>query len=468
MIYFKRGINMRSPIIMLVLLSVAVLPLPVDAETRLSLRECLEIALKNQPSLRAAEQNVKASLGRETQALSSYYPQLSASTGYSESHSGGGAFGESVTKSYTTTLQLDQVLFDFGRTGNAVDAARWSTRSSERDRDRSTNDVILNVKQAYYALLAAKNTVGAVQKRVEQTEHHLAQAQAFFKAGSKPRFDVTRAEVDVNNARLNLITATNNVRIRTIALNNAMGIDPGAATEIEDAFPPAPEAPTLPQVQEEALRKRPELLKAEADIEAAKARVRAEEANYYPTLAVNGAYNWGSGTQDLGRLPITDPVTGEPTDIMGRRLVGDIGNSWNAGIILSFPLFQGGVTRGRVSEARANLKVLESQRDMIRQSILLEVNESYADMESGKVRISVMESSLQKARESLALAQGRYEAGVGPSIEVTDAQLAAVQADTDYIQAQYDYQLSIARLFRAMGVAESTVQNANGKSQNVK
>ena len=229
---------------------------------------------------------------------------------------------------------------------------------------------------------------------MEQTESHLRQAEAFFRAGSKPRFDVTRAEVDVNNARLGLINARNNVRIQTIALNNAMGIDPGRPRRSRTVLSGAGSG-SLERSQEEALRNRPELLKAEADIEAARARVRAEEANYFPTLSANGAYNWAIGT---------------PSSAWG-QFQGDIGNSWNAGIILSVPLFQGGMTRGRVSEARANMLALEAQRDAVRQTILLEVNQSYADMESAKVRIEVMESSLQKARESLALAEGRYQAG---------------------------------------------------------
>lgn len=444
----EKRCRLRASIYIAILLVFSISDPPVFGETKLSLPDCITLALKNQPSIKASQQNVIAGRGRETQARSSYFPQLNASTGYSEDHAAGGAFGDSVTKSYTTTLQLNQILYDFGRTGNTLDVMRWGTRSSEHDRDRTVHDVILNVKQAYYSLLAAKNLVEVAQKRVEQTESHLAQAQAFFKAGSKPRFDVTRAEVDVNNARLNLINAGNSVRIRTIALNNAMGIDPGKATEIEDTFPPAPEVPPLEKAQEESLKNRPELLKAEADIAAAKARVRAEQANYFPTLSVNGAYNWATGTQDLGQLPPLVP------GISGRQLVGDIDKSWNAGIILSVPLFQGGVTRGRVSEARANMIALQAQRDSATQSVLLEVNQSYADMESAKVRIDVMESSLQKARESLQLAEGRYQAGVGPSIEVTDAQLAAVQAETEHIQARYDYEMSVARLLKAMGKRE--------------
>jgi outer membrane protein len=414
-------------------------------EKPLSLRECEEIALKNQPMITVAQQSVAAAQGRETQARSPYFPQVTANTGYSESRTDGGAFGAGVTKSYTTTLQLNQTLYDFGRTGNSLDAAQWSTRSSEQERTRTTQEVLLNVKQAYYALLAFKYVVEVTQKQVSQTESHLAQAQAFFNAGSKPRFDVTRAEVDVNNARLSLINAKNNVRIKTIALNNAMGIDPGRQTEIEKTLPPVPEIPSLAKAQEDSLKNRPELIKAEVDIEAAKARVRAEEANYFPTLSVNGAYNWATGTQDLGNLPTSIP------GVSGRELTGDIGNSWNAGIVLSVPLFQGGVTKGRVSEARANMIALEAQRNAAIQSVLLEVNQSYADLEGAQARIEAMESALQKARESLELAQGRYEAGVGPSIEVTDAQLAASQAELDHIQAKYDYQLAAARLFKAMG-----------------
>ena len=119
--------------------------------------------------------------------------------------------------------------------------------------------------------------------------------------------------------------------------------------------------------------------------------------------------------------------------------------------MLTVPLFQGGLTRGRVSEARANMIAIEVQRDATRQSILLEVNQSFTDMESAKVRVDVMESTLQKARENLEIAQGRYEAGVGPYLEVTDAQLSAVNAETDRIQALYDYYLAAARLIKAVG-----------------
>ncbi len=415
-------------------------------EKKLSLRECIDTALKSQPAIRAARGNVSAGLGRETQAASPYFPQVSASTGYSKSRQLGGTLGgESTTKGYTTTLQANQLLYDFGKTGNAYDAARWGTRSSEQDAERVGQEVVLNVKQAYYALLQAKKLYEVAQKTVEQNESHLKQAQAFFRAGSKPRFDVTRAEVDVNNAKLGLINAKNSMRIRTIALNNAMGVNPDQRTDIEEEFPPAPAAPNIEQAQAEAHKNRPEMRKTEADIEAARSRVRAEESNYLPTISAAGSYNWAHGTTETGF------GSQSPPGFSGQSIQSDLQNSWNAGVTLTVPLFQGGLTRGRVSEARANLLVLEAQRDTVRQSILLEVNQAVADLESADARVDVMESTVKKARESLDLAQGRYEAGVGPYIEVTDAQLSAVNAETDRIQALYDYQLAVARLLKATG-----------------
>ncbi len=410
----------------------------VHASPALTLHDCIEKALANHPAIRAAKEALYAGEGRVAQATAPYLPQVQASTGYSESHALGGAFGDTDTKSYTTTLSVNQILYDFGKTGNARDAARFGTRSEEMDIDRVVQEVVLNVKQAYYGLLQAKKLVLVAQKTLAQTESHKKQAEAFFHAGSKPRFDVTRADVDVNNAKLGLINAENSVRLGTIGLYNAMGLDPVRDAEIEDVLSQPAAVPSLDEAQAAALKNRPEMLKAEQDIQSAQARVRAEESGYLPTLSASGAYSWAHGTSEMGSFN-------------GIPLKGEVLNSWNAGITLSMPLFEGGLTRGRVSEARANQHALEAQRDTLRQSILLDVNQAYADLESASARIAVMDSSLKNARESLDLAEGRYEAGVGLSLEVTDAQVAAAKSETDYVQALYDYQLAAARLAKAMG-----------------
>jgi outer membrane protein TolC len=248
--------------------------------------------------------------------------------------------------------------------------------------------VVLNVKQAFYALLQAAKLLTVAEQTLAQTEGHLRQAEAFFRAGSRPRFDVTRAEVDVNSAQLGLINARNSVRLRTIALANAMGVEPAGDIDIEDTLAQPVVLPTLEQAQTDALKNRPDMLKAGSDIRSAEARVKSEKSNYLPTLSANGAYNWVNGTTEMGVLPGTNIP-----------LRGDIGNSWSAGVTLTLPLYEGGLTKGRVSEARANQRVLEAQRDELKQSILFEVNQAYADLESASARIGVMDSFSKRPGE---------------------------------------------------------------------
>lgn len=403
------------------------------AADKLALKDCIEIALKGHPGIRSSSGVLDAAAGRVVQAASPYYPHLQATTGYSESRSTGGAFGETVQKGYATTLSVNQLLYDFGRTGNAHDAAKAGFHSAGRDRDRVVQEIVLDVKQAFFALLQAEKLLNVAQKTLEQSESHLRQAQAFFRAGSRPKFDVTRAEVEMNNSLLGVITAKNNLRLSAIGLNRSMGREPGIAVEVQETAAAFAVLPPLPQAEAEALMARPEMLKAEADVETASARVRAERSGYYPNITANGSYTWAQGTAESGMFK------------------GDLGNSWTAGVSLNLPIFEGGLTRGRVGEARANLLVAEAQRDSLKHTILLAVNQAYADYEGAALRVEVMESSLRKAQENLDIAQGRYQAGVGPYIEVTDAQVASIKAETDHVQAQYDLRIAVARLEMAMG-----------------
>ncbi|MFZ5573144.1 MAG: TolC family protein [Thermodesulfobacteriota bacterium] len=406
---------------------------PGAAENRMNLGDCIETALKNQPQLHAASANLDAGKSREKQAFSRYLPQVAASTGYSESQQDGGAFGYTIMKRYSTSLSVNQTVYDFGRTGGTYDAARLSTRSAELDAERVKQDVILNVKQAYFDLLQAQRLVLLAQKTLDQSQSHLRQAEEFHRAGTKPVFDVTRAEVEVNSMRLGLINAENRLRINAMALNNAMGVDPEGRIEIHDSLEAWPAVPSLETVKTEALGNRPDLRKLDTDIAAADARIRAEEAQYLPTLALNGRYNWNDGTTEM------------------EMLKEDVDNSWDAEIALSIPLYEGGLTASKVDEAKFNRQALRSQREILRQAILIEICRYYAEMESAKVRIDVMRHALRKAEENFAIARGRYEEGVGPYIDVTDARVSSVTAETDYVQSLYDFQLAAARLLNAMG-----------------
>lgn len=398
----------------------------------LDLSTAIRTAEKNHPSLRAARERVTASQARVMQSASPFFPQVSASAGFAASESDS-PLGDSITRGTTATVSANQLIYDFGRTGRLLDAAQEAEHSALLEQERVLQDVAMNVRQAYFGLLRSLALRTVAEKSLEQSEAHLKQAEAFFRAGSRPRFDVTRTEVEVNNARLALLNATNSVRLSRMILGNAMGVQLAADENIDDIPLRLIVVPPLENARRDALRNRPEMRKADSDRDAARSRVNAEKALHLPNLSAGGSFSWTDGVSTMGPYR------------------ADLGASWNAGVTLRLSVFEGGLTRGRVAEARAQLRAVEAERDLLVQAILLEVDQALADLENTGARLEVTEASLRKARENLAIAQGRYQAGVGPYIEVTDATLASLNAEVEQVQARYDYALAAARLEKAIG-----------------
>jgi outer membrane protein len=131
--------------------------------------------------------------------------------------------------------------------------------------------------------------------------------------------------------------------------------------------------------------------------------------------------------------------------------IDDLVWNWNAGLLLSWPLFQGGQTRAQVRVARAELAGLEAQVDALRQGVRLEVDQARLAVRAVVAALGAADDAVLNARESLRLAEGRYETGVGNMIELGDAQLALTNAEAQSVQAEYSLASARARLLKALG-----------------
>ncbi|MBI5344266.1 MAG: TolC family protein, partial [Deltaproteobacteria bacterium] len=193
---------------------------------RLNLSRCIEIAEKMQPNIAFAANNVHAARARVLQAQSGYYPQGDASAGYSRSDPAAevGAGPSKSSDLYTGSISLKQNIYDFGRTSGQVNAEKYNLESSRSDLENIRNQTAFNVKAAYYGALLAEKNRDVSQEAVKQFQEHLLQAKGFYEVGTKPKIDVTRAEVDLSGAKVGLIKAENSLRIAKINLRNAMGI----------------------------------------------------------------------------------------------------------------------------------------------------------------------------------------------------------------------------------------------------
>ncbi len=401
-------------------------PMPSKQGERLSLQQCVDIALRRNPTIFAANYTVNAADARVGQALSAYYPQVSLTGDYSKSS----ITTNSVTGShdlYQGNAALTQNIYDFGRTSSTVRIQRLNEDATRTDRRSTVTQVVFNVKQAYYNLLQAEKNLDVAIETVKLTRDQLDQAQGFYDAGVKSKYDVTSAEVNLSNARLAQIRAENGVSVARVTLKNAIGDPDLPDFTIEDTLAFQKYPITFDAAVQRAYENRPDLQSVLSRREASKESVSLARSGYYPTLSGNANYS------RVGDTWAPDQ------------------NAWSAGVTLTFPLFNGFLTNYQVKEAKENLNTQKANEDTLRQSILLDVQSSYLNLTALEDGVAVAELTVQQAQENYDIVNGRYSAGVGSPLDVTNALVGLANAKTNYIAALANYKIAEAALQKAMG-----------------
>lgn len=403
------------------------------AEEQKTLAECIAIAIAQHPSLKAADASVQAGGQRVRQAVSNYLPQVSgfydatrqrSSVAQRTSSQSQGVIPANTFNFYKTGIGFTQVLFDFGQTLNSIRAAQASEQSLQADMSTQQDTVVLNVKQAYFNVLATRRLLGVADETVHQNQKHLEQAEGRFSVGLAAKFDVTQAQVQLAQAELNQVTARNNLAVARETLRNALGLTGPLDFDIVDNF----DVHTLEISQDKALSlaydQRPELQSLLAQERATNEQILALEKNYLPNLTSNGQYLWSASDYPLA-------------------------SSWMVTAAVNLSVFNGGLTTAQVGEQKANLANIKYNEEVERQNIALEVRQDVLNVQQAGESIRVSAKGLQQARENLELAEGRYKTGVGNIIELTDAQASLTTAEASYVQALYSYKTSVAALEKA-------------------
>ena len=245
----------------------------------------------------------------------------------------------------------------------------------------------------------------------------------------RSKFDVTKAEVDLSNARLILIRGENLLRVRQAVLNNAMGVADATETEydIEDTLSIEKLTITLDDAVRKAYENRPDLLAVRAREEAAGESVSLARKGFLPALTGSATY-----TREAEQLPVDQ-------------------TGWSVGLTLTFPLFSGFLTSYEVREAKENVNIARANEEGLRQAILLDVKSVFLSLREADERVAVAELTVRQAEENYEIARGRYEAGVSDIIEETDSLVGLRNAKLGLISALADYKIADAALKRAMG-----------------
>ena len=416
-------------------------PPPVTTPTQvsasvLSVDDAVAIALDTQPNIKARLSDYIAAAYRVDQALAPLFPQINAGFTAATSKTPAGSTGTTFSGRRVTTItespfdptvariSVSQMLFDFGKNFASTEAARKLADVALEDTELQRQLVTQTVKEAYTNINFAMRLIQVNQQAVDRAELNLRSARGFFEVGTRPKSDVARAEVDVANARVDLIRARNAERLARVALATAMGLPATTPLTIQDNLVYQPVSLDRARLGDEALRARPEYRQVRLNAEANEARLRRSFRDFFPDITAGGFYG---------------------------ATRGDLNEAWEVNLNLNWTIFDGGNRIARYREARANLEAAQQRVRASELDISREVEQSINNVVEADERIQAAQVAVASAQENFRLAQGRFDAGVGTILELTDAQLALTQAQNAEAQALADYRIALARLDRAVG-----------------
>lgn len=402
----------------------------VEKNIDMTLDKCIELALGNNPQINAAFHDILASDARIKQVWSNYFPQVSWQTGYTRIRQLqlSDALGKNLTFNYFILGQvtLQQMLYDFGVTQNQATIKRLDYEAYKTTLGATINDVIYQTKDAYYNLLYAFENKRVAEDTVNKFEMFYNQAKAFYEIGMNPKVDVTIAEVNLSNAKLQLIQADNAVNLAVARLNNVMGVPFIDKYNVQERLKYQPVDVTFNQSIEIARDARPELKLSELKVESANQTLKLVKKSYFPTLSIEGQLQIG-----------------------GKSWTSNYG--YNLGGYLNFPTVNGMLIKNEIQEARylydkeiANAKNTQNQ-------IYLEIQNAYLMLEEKKNQMPVAMLGVKQAKENYELSYGRYRVGEANPTELKDAQINYQQAQLSYYNALYQYNSAKASLEKAIG-----------------
>ena len=394
---------------------------------KLSLQDCIEIALANSTEM------VSADLQRQTANINlnlskgNFLPTASARAG--EYYNGKKTKDTPYTDHGSHDVYAQAQLSISGITDLVRDVKMKgvAVTQSELNVERVKNERISAVKKNYYALLSALRKVAIRTKSRDVYKDQYERTAEYYRLGLRPKVDVTTAEVNLNNEELNLIRAKNQIKTASASLANVMGITTPKILDIDEDIVLDEFTQDFDAAIKTAYENRPDVQSALLDVRLSEMKLSKAKWAYLPTLS------FGAGFYKSGENLHMD---NEDT-----RLSATI----------DIPIFNAFKTYNGVQQAKVALESTHNSTRSLLNNVFLDVQNAYIKMQEAAESIPLAQLNAEKAKENLELAQGRYNAGIGDMIELKDAEVAYTDAELNLLTARYDYASAVADLKQAMG-----------------
>ena len=421
---------------------------------RLTLDDAVHRALDQGFAMRLARAGVLEANGQVREALSSALPQVTGSVTYTRQFASiyqGLGGSDSLARLFQNTpfgapntwnfqIQATQLLWSGGKVGAGLSAAKSVRQVATLQQAETAADVTYQVKQAFWNASLQGRLLAIAVENLDQARQHLREVQMFRQAGTRAEYDLLRAQVDAANQEPPVVAARNGYDLALLDLKRLIDVPADQPLRLASSLD-SPDA-TIPVLAEDSLDgpARPGLAAAEATVSQQEQLLKVARADRWPTLQATTTYNEQAFPQNV--FPGTNEF---------RR-------GWNGEIKLSFPIFLGFRTAGRVEQARANVMRAEAQRDQLRKQVELEVAQAKAEVARARALLVARRETVGQSQRAQYLAGVRYTNGMATQLEVSDARVAQQQAEVNEVQATRDYYVALAQLERALGRPVPVVQ----------
>jgi len=423
----------------------------------LRLDEAVAIAKRQSRSLQIAAARAEGAAAKAGEARSNRWASVRVSAGYLKVSQGDftlpvalppaliAALGPHpfampvVSDTYALRAALQQPLFTGSRISSAVRAAELGSMAADLDRDMAMDDLVLGVSTAYWSLYQSLETKKFMGENVARLKSYVSDTERLVQTGLATKSDLLKIQVQLANAEVQEIDATNDATLAAMNLNLVIGqpvdteILPGSSPDellqADSLAAAGSTANDLPRV----LDARKDYRAAGLMRDAAQEAVHTATASYWPQIDLSAGYNYNR--PNARYQPVTPEFLG----------------SWDVGVQLSMDLWNWGRTARQAEQAEAAVRQSEQQLAQMKDNIALEVSRASLGKHRAAQKVSVARLGVSQAEEHLRTTNDRYRTGLAPSSELLDAEVALLQAKTTLSGAAVEFAIAAARLSRATG-----------------
>jgi len=394
----------------------------------LNLEESIQIALENNMGYKIAESTVDVSQAQIKEVkgtkkinmkLQGGYLQMSEAIDEEAIEEGDFsdlfAIGQGVP---IISISTTKILYSGGKIESLIDQAEANKQISLNDLEKEKQEIIYKITEAYCQVLQAEGMKRVSAQAIKQMQTHLESSDALLKEGMIAPIDLNRIKSQLSNLEHNLIKAENGYKLTIYKLNSIMGIDLNIELVLENNLSYEPCEINLEDALAQAGENRSELMNIAQQRRIMEKMVDVAKSNRRPQVILSAE----SG------------ITG-----------------WQAMIVAEYSLMDGGVNKAKIEQAEINLAQVDQSEKQVRQLIEFEVRSVYLNMKEAEKLIKVAEEGIKNSQESFRIAQVKYNAGIATNTEVIDAQSTLIEAETNFLNALYNYNINRAALIKAMG-----------------